>query len=344
MAWIMEQLNMMGNAFLDYAVPIQIESAVLVGLALVLEFALRKAVRPSVRYWLVTCILTFIFLSPLFSLCPPSNCLPTGSAAYADPTTHTGAPLKGPLAAKGISQSPSTASAGPGYTRASPSRPTTGQSQTIAVGTGEGDRVPKTQAYGVLGTHPQPRWGLTWPGAVLVAWLAGVAALGVVMIQRAFAARRRVAGSCRAHPRMTDILFYCRERLAVDSPVRLKVAPAGTPPVLCGLWRPTILVPSNLAPTLGSGHLRAILLHQLAHVKRYDLWVNTVQNIATVLYFYNPFVWIANRMIRRLRDQAADQTVVDSVSGEHRWYGQRLADVADLTHRPAARLGLIGLA
>jgi hypothetical protein len=142
-----------------------------------LEFVLRKTVRPSARYWLVTCVLTFIFLSPLFSLCPPLNCLPTGSAAYADPTTHTGTPLKGPLAAEGISQSPSTASADPGYTRAPLSRPTTGQSQTTAVGIGEGDRVPGTLLYGVLGTHPQSRHGLTWPGAILVAWLTGVAAL-----------------------------------------------------------------------------------------------------------------------------------------------------------------------
>jgi beta-lactamase regulating signal transducer with metallopeptidase domain len=238
----------------------------------------------------------------------------------------------------------STASGNPGYTRAPLSRPTTGQSQTTAAGLGEGDWVPKTHLYGVLGTHPQARHGLTWPGATLVAWLAGVAALTVAMIQRAFAAHRCIAESCRANALMMDILSYCRKRMSVYSPVQLKVAPAGTLPALCGIWRPTILVPNDLAPTLGSGHLRTLLLHQLAHVKRYDLWVNLVQNIATVLYFYNPFLWIANRMIRRLRDQAADQTVLDFVSGEHRWYSRRLADVADLTHQSAARLGLIGLA
>jgi beta-lactamase regulating signal transducer with metallopeptidase domain len=346
MAWMTEQLNTMGNAFLEYAIPIQIESAVLVGLVLVLEFVLQKAVRPSVRYWLVTCTLTFILLSPLFSLYPPSHCLLTGNAAYADPTTHTGAgiaqeaAIDGPMAAEGILQ----ASGSPGYTRDPLSCPTTGQSQTIADGIGEGDGVPKTHSDRVPGTLPLTRHGLTLPGAILVAWLAGVAALTVTIALRTVAAGRWVAGSCRANPLMVDLFSYCRKRMAVDGPVQLRVAPAGTPPALCGLLRPTIVVPSNLAPTLGSGHLRTLLLHQLAHVKRDDLWVNLVQNIATVLYFYNPFLWLANRAIRRLRDQVADQTVLDSVSGEHRWYSRRLANVADLTGRPAARLGLAGLA
>ena len=112
MEWIIEQLNTTGAAFLDYALPMQIVSAILVGLALILEFALRHTVRASVRYWLVTCTFAYVVLNPLFSLCPPSDCLPTSSAAYADPTTHTAAE----------------------YTCAPLSRPTTGQSQTHAVG------------------------------------------------------------------------------------------------------------------------------------------------------------------------------------------------------------------
>ncbi len=350
MAWIIEQLNITGNAFLECAVPVLIASAVLIGLALALEFTLRKAVRPSVRYWLVTCTLTFILLSPLFSLYPPSNCLRTSSAAYADPTTHTGvveaheAAIDGPMAAERIFASQSTAAESPGYTREPLARSTTGQSHTVKTGTGVGDGVPLAQSDRAGGTRPQTRHTLTLPGAVLVAWLAGVAALGLAMVLRTCAARRWVTGSGRANPLMVDILSYCRERLEVPGPVQLRLAPAGTPPALCGLLQPTIVVPRDLAPTLGSGHLRTLILHQLAHVKRGDLWVNLVQNIATVLYFYNPFLWIANRTISRLRDQAADETVLDSVSGEHRWYRRRLADVADLTGGPATRLGLAGLA
>ena len=158
MEWITEQLNTMGNGFLEYAVPMQIESAVLVGLALVLVFALRKTVRPSVRYWLVTCVLVFVVLSPLFSLCSPSNCLPTSSAAYADPTTHT--------AAERASRSQTTAIEGPEYTRDPLARPRTGQSGTSEVGTGEGDPQARSIAFG----GPPSRPHLTWQGAVLLVW------------------------------------------------------------------------------------------------------------------------------------------------------------------------------
>jgi beta-lactamase regulating signal transducer with metallopeptidase domain len=346
MVWITGQLNTIGRTFLEYAIPMQIESAILIGLALVLEFTLRKAVRPSVRYLLVTCTLTLIFLSPLISLCPPSICLPTGSAAYADPTTHTGAArshqaaVSGPWAAKGVSPTQSTAPGDPGYTGASPSRPTTGQSQTAPVEAEKGDPRTRISAFG----GPRPNGGLAWPGAIFLAWLSGIGAMSVALIGRAVAARRRVEISRHASPLMTDILSYCRRRMAVHAPVQLKIAPAGTAPALCGLVRPTILVPSDLAPTLGSGHLRTLLLHQLAHVRRHDLWVNLAQNIVTVVYFYNPFVWMANRALRRLRDQAAAEAVLGCVRGERRWYDQRLADVAALACDSSSRLGLVGLA
>jgi beta-lactamase regulating signal transducer with metallopeptidase domain len=350
MAWMIGQLNMLGNAFLEYAIPIQIESAVVLGLVLILECALRKAVRPAVRYWLVTCTVIFFLLSPFFSLYPPSYCLPPGNAAYADPTTHTGAVSAqdaandGPMAAEGTLRLQTSASGGPKYANASLSRRITVQPQTTVDGRGERDGIPATYFDHVQGTRPQTREGLTWPGVILAAWLAGAAGLTVVMVSRTLAMRRRVAGSCPANSLMMDILSYCRRRMGVNCPVRLRVAPAGTPPALCGLLETTIVVPDDLAPTLGSGHLRTVLLHQLAHVRRNDLWVGLIQNVATILYFYNPFIWLANRAIRRLRDQAADQAVLDSVSGEHRWYSRRLADVADLTGRSGARPGLAVLA
>lgn len=64
-----------------------------------------------------------------------------------------------------------------------------------------------------------------------------------------------------------------------------------------------------------------------------------------MFYFYNPFLWVANAAIRRLRDEAADEAVLDTVGDKDRSYTRRLADVARLVvKRPALRLGLIGVA
>lgn len=304
MNWMIEHLNTMGQAFVDFSALMVVESAALVGLVLLAEHVLRRSVRAALRYWLVTLVLAYLLLTPFLPLCPPSNFMPAGSAAYADPTTH--------LAAE--------------HARAPLSQPTTGQSQTTTVGTGE------------------PPRSLSWQGAVLLLWVVGVVAMSVVVVRRAATACRCVGASPNANLLMNDILLYCRKRMRIKGPVHLRVCDEGTRPAVCGLFSPVILVPRNLAPTLGSRHLRAVLLHQLAHVKRRDVWVNMFQNVVQVLYFYNPFFWLANAVIRRLREQAADETVLDAVGEEDGTYAQRLADVAGLPLRqPAPSLQLIGI-
>jgi beta-lactamase regulating signal transducer with metallopeptidase domain len=119
----------------------------------------------------------------------------------------------------------------------------------------------------------------------------------------------------------------------------------GTAPVVCGLWRPVIVVPRNLALTLGSRHLRDVLYHELAHVKRRDLWVNLIQNCVRVLYFYNPLLLVLGAALQRLRDEAADETVRETIGGADSSYTQRLVDVAILTGKqPGPALCTIGVA
>ncbi len=303
MEWMLRQLNTLGEGFVGFALPMLLESALLMGVALLAAFVLRKKVRAALRYWLVTTVLLYLALSP-FLPCPPSHFLPSGNAAFADPTTHQAAE----------------------HPRAVLSRPLTGQSQTTTAGAG------------------QPPLAMTWQAAVLLLWLGGVVVMTGVVVRRACVACRSVEQSPDANLLMNDILVYCRKRMGIQGKVRLRIGEEGTRPAVCGLIHPVIVVPRNLAPMLGSRHLRDVLFHELAHVKRYDLWVNLVQNIVQVLYFYNPFLWAANAVIRRLRDEAADEAVRETVGDEDRSYGRRLADVQRLALVPAADLDLIGVA
>jgi len=330
MEWMIIQVNRAGEAFVGLALPMLLTSMVLAGLVLLVESILRARVRAGLRYWLVTCVLAYLVLTPLLSLSPPSTHWPSGkgssnvilhvwgpSTAYADPTpapaSHTEVSTR--------DTSRVEASITP------LSQPTTGQSQTTLVGIGE-----------------QPSH-LTWQGAVFGLWLTGAAIMGGVLIRRAVVAGKRVDRALAANHLMNDILVYCRKRMGIRGPIRLRIGEEGTAPVVCGLISPVIVVPRNLAPTLGSRHLRDVLFHELAHVKRYDLWVNLAQNVLQVLYFYNPLLLVINAVIRRLREEAADETVLDTVGDADHAYAQRLAEVATLaTKQPAPSLNLIGVA
>jgi len=305
MEWILQQLNTIGGAFVEFTLVMLIESAVLVGFVLLVEHVLRNKVRAALRYWLLIMVVVYLLLTPFLPITPPSNFLPSGNAAFADPTTH--------LAAE--------------HPRAPLPGPTTGQSQTTSVGVGE------------------PHLQLTWQGAVLLVWLAGVAAMSAILVRKVLLANRYVDRSPAANFLMTDILQYCRKRMGIKGKVTLRTSAEGTRPVVCGLVEPVIVVPRDLVPKLGSRHLRDVLFHQLAHVKRYDLWVNLAQNVVHVLYFYNPFLWVAFAVLRRVRDEAADEEVCETVAAGDHGYSQRLADVARLPLKhPNTDVTLIGVA
>jgi bla regulator protein BlaR1 len=175
-------------------------------------------------------------------------------------------------------------------------------------------------------------------------WAAGVVVMAAFLIRRALAMRRLVAQARPANGFMCDVLKYCCKCMGVKRTVRLKLSVSVDGPVVYGLMRPVIVMPHNLAPTLGSRHLRAVLLHELAHVKRADQWVNLAQTVLQVIYFYNPLLWLANRTIRNLRDQAVDETVLATMGEKVRWYPETLAGLAGFVSEPSAfGAGLIGV-
>jgi hypothetical protein len=344
MEWFVEQVNRMGEAFVGLAFEMLLTSVALIGLVLLVEFVLRAKVRAGLRCWLVTCVLAYLVLIPLLSLNPPSTLWPVGTgspgaifrlwepkAAYAQ---------ESPGATHRVGDSDPTFTTPAGQDNAPLSQPTTEQSQTTSAGVGERPRF--------LGSPNAIRlvWGpLSWQGAVFLLWLTGAVVMGGVLIGRAAVAYRRIDSTLAANHLMDDILTYCRKRMGIRGKIRLRVGDDGTRPVVCGLWRPVIIVPRNLAPTLGSRHLRDVLFHELAHVKRHDLWVNLAQNVVQVLYFYNPLLLIINAAIRRLRDEAADETVRETIGDLEHAYAQRLADVAILTaQNPAPSLAVISIA
>jgi hypothetical protein len=344
MEWIVEQLNMMGQTFVGLALPTLVESAALIGLILLVESVLRAKVRASLRYWLVTAVLAFLVLTPLLSLNPPSTHGPAGrgfrgalarlwgpQAAYAEglpgAQPRAGGPDRTFTTPAGHTGTPARDTAREGSSNAPLSQPTTEQSQITSVGVGE-----------------RPRF-VSWQGAAFLLWLAGAAVMGGIRVGRAAAACRRIDTSPAANHLMNDILVYCRRRMGIRGSVRLKVGYAGMKPVVCGLLRPVIVVPRNLAPTLGSRHLRDVLFHELAHIKRHDLWINLAQNVLQVLYFYNPLLLLVDRAIGRLREEAADETVRETIGIDDDSYAQRLADVEALTINQMPRnLHLIGVA
>jgi bla regulator protein blaR1 len=81
-------------------------------------------------------------------------------------------------------------------------------------------------------------------------------------------------------------------------------------PVVIGLLKPAILVPVGLLTQLPPEQVEAILLHELAHIRRKDFLVNLLESIAETIFFFNPaLVWLSNR-IREEREACCDDVVM----------------------------------
>ncbi|MFC1636040.1 M56 family metallopeptidase, partial [Planctomycetota bacterium] len=90
--------------------------------------------------------------------------------------------------------------------------------------------------------------------------------------------------------------------------------------------------------------LKAVLIHELAHIKRGDLWSNFVQTILQIIYFYNPLVWLVNVVMRRIREQAVDEMVLVTLKTGIKEYSNTLIDIAEMAFlKPNLSLRLIGV-
>jgi len=190
---------------------------------------------------------------------------------------------------------------------------------------------------------PPVRPALTLAAGSLL--LAGVVSLGLLgwLLWR----WRQVVRASRAALPDAELalrLGEARELTRLRSPVPVRLTQATMSPAVCGLFRPVILLPRALAETLAPEQLRAVLLHELMHVRRGDVWVNLAQSLLQIFYWWHPLVWLANARIRRVREEAVDEAVMVALRGEADIYAPTLLAVAKFAlHRPRLSLGLLGI-
>jgi bla regulator protein blaR1 len=165
---------------------------------------------------------------------------------------------------------------------------------------------------------------LSW---VVVLWLAGAIAFWVRLAGGwVFAARMRSTQIRRAPPEWQEILRKLGTQIGLSRPVRLLVSGLVDVPTVVGSLRPMVLVPVGALGGIPAEHLEALLLHELAHIRRRDYLVNILQSIAESLLFYHPAVWWVSEHIRAERELCCDDLAV-SVTGDVLTYARALAQL-----------------
>ena len=166
----------------------------------------------------------------------------------------------------------------------------------------------------------------------VLALAAGVWGLGALwMLARKLRARRALGRLVRSARPVTEetvleILRRCREQLGLRQPVTLRASAAVFSPLVTGLVRPVILLPET---ALEPQALRCLLLHELNHVRRRDLWVRLCSMAALVIHWYNPLFHMLDRTVREVGEERCDEDVAQLLDRRERLrYGRILLQMA----------------
>lgn len=152
---------------------------------------------------------------------------------------------------------------------------------------------------------------LSWIAAI---WLAGVLIGSAVLVLRYVRQRRLIKCSTIAGGDAADLLDECASRLGVRRLPQMRVSEQAPTPMLVGLLRPTILLPPGIGESCSRADMTAMLMHELAHIRRWDMVGVWLYQLARVLFFFHPALWLAGHEMRREREIACDELVL-SASG-----------------------------
>lgn len=193
------------------------------------------------------------------------------------------------------------------------------RNETVLEPVGPGERVEIPPQVSPTTTEvPARQTAGTFPGWTLFAAAAWATVTVSLFIFRSV--RRRIFGrllvDCPAAPEAAqrELDRICRT-LGLQRRPRLVISDRVKVPALSGLLRPVILLPEGWGEQVSGPELRHILLHELAHVRRRDLWLQEVIVLLHLVFWFNPLLWLMRRRISHLVELCCDRMVAVNLDG-----------------------------
>ena len=170
---------------------------------------------------------------------------------------------------------------------------------------------------------------LTTAGWGAILWLVGAALLiGRILIGYGIVWCLRQQAQVQHDGPLCDALQQASRTLGCYPKVEVATSPSIGSPMALGILRPIIVFPADLVEKLSADKLALVLMHELAHVRRWDNLTRLLHRLVSAVLFFHPAVWLCGRMLRREAEQACDDLVV-CTTGRSEAYARGLAHVAE---------------
>ncbi len=173
-----------------------------------------------------------------------------------------------------------------------------------AMAVSQDERLDEADHPANVRTWPWERPALLLILAGATAWW-GLALVRIVRFQRALGDARPMPAVGQAEVDATAA------RIGLGRAPRAFLVPGDVPPMIWAVgWQARLLVPARLWDSLNGEERSALLLHELAHLKRRDHWIRWAELAIAGLYWWNPSLWWLRRALREAEEQCCDAWVV----------------------------------
>jgi beta-lactamase regulating signal transducer with metallopeptidase domain len=155
------------------------------------------------------------------------------------------------------------------------------------------------------------QFSASWLAIAFIAWFGGMVLLMIYWVLGRFRLGKisRMARPLRGNDWAVLLQEAC-EALGLGRAVQLLQSADDVMPMTWGWWQPVVLLPAE-AEQWTADRRRIVLMHELAHVKRWDCLTQLIARVVCALYWFNPFVWLAARRMCVERERACDDLVLN---------------------------------
>jgi beta-lactamase regulating signal transducer with metallopeptidase domain len=166
-------------------------------------------------------------------------------------------------------------------------------------------------------------------------WLAGVAVWVALLFVRSARFRRDLASTTTPFVTSSPAIIELLDRYGL-SPARVFITTRAGAPFVTGLVNTKVFLPTDFAERFSAQEQQWILIHELTHIRRRDLWARLVAESFRAVFWFNPLVHFAVHQLRQDQEYACDQAVVSRCSAQERYrYGRALMLGASREARPS---------
>ncbi len=192
---------------------------------------------------------------------------------------------------------------------------------------------------------PQLAPPIQWRRILAAAWLAGAGgAMGFMFAAYARAMRQIRRGAVETNASLENLVSEAAAAAGLPAPPPLLVSDSVQSPAVCGLFRPTLLLPAQFPQGFEREEAHLVLLHEMTHLLRRDLPANWLLCLLQALHWCNPALAFVFRRIRADREMACDAQVLALNGRDNRAdYGHALLKLQSALASSSLNLGFVGV-